>query len=110
MEKDERIKTAELSVSAAEENVRKAKKTLDAAYEKLSKAYEEVFEENVCKKGERFVCKNRRIDGFYKGFRFAHGSIDLIWCPAKKDGTMSKVEHYDYRPDLIIEEFLEKRQ
>lgn len=110
MEKDERIRKAELSVSAAKENVRKAEKALDAEYEKLSKAYEEVFEEIVCKKGERLVCKKRNIDGFYKGFRYSYGNIGLIWCPAKKDGTMSKVEYYEYYADIVIEEFLEKQK
>ena len=108
MLKNKRILKARADIAEAEQKVLAAKEIVNKKREELVAAYEEVFEENVCKKGERFVCKNRRIDGFYKCFRFAYGSIDLIWCPAKKDGTMSKVEHYDYKPDLIIEEFLEK--
>lgn len=110
MLKDKRILKAKADIAEAEQKVLEAKEIVNKKRAELVSAYEEVFEENVCKKGERFVCNNRKIDGFYKGFRFSYGSIDLIWCSAKKDGTMSKVEHYDYYPDRIIEEFLEKKQ
>lgn len=110
MEKDIRIKKAKQSVASAKAKLYDAEKELDEELGKFVAAHEEVFEENICKKGERLVCKNRGIDGFYKGFRASYGSIVLIWCSAKKDGTMSKVEHYDYRPDLVFEEFLEKHQ
>lgn len=110
MLKDKRILKARADIAEAEQKVLEAKEIVNKKRAELVAAYEEVFEENICKKGERFVCKNRRIDGFYKGFRFAYGSIYLIWCSAKKDGTMSKVEHYEYHADRVIEEFLEKTE
>lgn len=110
MLKDKRILKARADIAEAERKVFEAKEIVNKKRAELVAAYEEVFEENVCKKGERLVCKNGRIDGFYKGFRFFCGSIDLVLCPAKKDGTMSKVERYCYQPDDIIEEFLEKQQ
>lgn len=110
MEKDKRIIAAEINIKSAKENEKKAREMLESGYKKLCEAYEEVFEEIVCKKGERLVCKKRNIDGFYKGFRYSYGNIVLIWCPAKKDGTMSKVEYYEYYADIVIEEFLEKQK
>lgn len=109
MLKDKRILKARADIAEAEQKVLEAKEIVNKKRAELVAAYEEVFEENVCKKGERFIYKNK-IDGFFKGFRFAYGSLDLIWCPVKKDGTMSNSERYVYQPDNIIEEFLEKQK
>ena len=105
MEKDKRIISAELNVKVAKENVQKAREMLEVEHKKLCETYEEVFEEKVCKKGEVFKSEKYNIFGYFKCFRVDYGCLLLIWCPKKKDGTMSKSERLFIFDNKDIETF-----
>ena len=61
--------------------------------------------EKVCKKGEVFKSEKYNIFGYFKCFRVDYGCLLLIWCPKKKDGTMSKSERLFIFDNKDIETF-----
>ena len=108
MEKYPRIEEAEKQVSSARTKVLEAKKLLRQNLEKLASVYEEVFEEKVCKKNEFFA--SSYVSGFYRFMRVGIYSVELIYSPAKKDGTASKSERIAICIDNIIEEYSKKQE